>query len=153
MNGRVWTYVISRELDPQERSNLLNEGKKFVSTWTAHENQLEASFEIVGDRIILVKVNEDVNSASGCSIDKLTRFMKEIGTHFNFDPFNRLMVAFEAGSTIKTIHASQVKDLLKTGRISSETVIYNTSVSNDEELAAWRQPLKNTWLKRYLIPA
>ena len=36
------------------------------------------SFEIYKNQIIIVKVNEEVTSASGCSIDKLTHFIKQI---------------------------------------------------------------------------
>ena len=35
--------------------------------------------------------------------------------------------------------------------IPDPTVIYNTAVANATELKDWEQPLKSTWLAKYLI--
>jgi hypothetical protein len=37
-------------------------------------------------------VNEDIESASGCSIDSSVRFVKSLGAELNIDFFNRLNV-------------------------------------------------------------
>lgn len=150
MNTKVWTYVIEKDLSTQELAELLSEGKTFVSQWTAHELQLEAGFEILQGKIIVVKVDEDVNSASGCSIDKLTRFMKEVSKKFGFDPMNRLLVAVKREGAIEVVHASKIKALLQQGSVSENTTIYNTAIANESEYLQWEQPLKNTWLKKFL---
>ena len=151
MNNKVWSFTINRSLSETELKNLLYEGQKFASEWTAHEQKLEASFEILSGKIIVVKVNEDFNVASGCSIDKLTRFMKLAGASYNFEPLNRLMVAIKKEGEIEVLPSSKIKDLLQQKIISENTIVYNTSIANEAEYAQWEKPLKNTWLSKYLI--
>jgi hypothetical protein len=149
--NRVWTFIISKTLSKEELNSLNELGNKFVLGWTAHEQQLTASFEIIGDKIIVVKVNENVTEASGCSIDKLTRFIKETEKLFSIELLNRLLVAYKTNTGIEIVHSSKIKELLAENKISENTIVYNTSVSNQKEFNNWEQELKNTWLSKYLV--
>lgn len=148
--NRVWTYIISKKLNESELNDLLKTGKTFVSGWTAHENKLSADFEIFKERIVVVKVNEDIANASGCSIDKLTRFIKDSEIKFGVELLNRFLVAYRNGDHIEVVHTSQLRDLLAQRLISENTIIYNTAVASENELANWEQALKNSWLNKYL---
>jgi len=150
--NRTWTFVISKSLTEQQLQELLGAGNSFVKGWTAHDAQLSASFEVFRNRIIIVKVNEDVHAASGCSIDKLTRFIKEIEQRFEIQLMNRLLVAFEDKNGILNVSsASEIRTRLENGEVSTETLVYNTSVADEQQLQNWLQPLKNTWLNKYLV--
>lgn len=151
--NRVWTYIISKTLNAEELNQLSADGKSFVESWKAHENQLSASFEILQGKIIVVKVNEDVNNASGCSIDKLLRFVKDSEQKFNMELLNRLLVAYKNQNQIEIVHSSKIKDVLAKGSITEDTIILNTSVANEQEFNNWEQPLKDTWLNKYLVKA
>jgi hypothetical protein len=148
---RVWTFIISKTLSKEELNSLNDLGNKFVLGWTAHEQQLTASFEIIGDKIIIVKVNENVTEASGCSIDKLTRFIKETEKQFSIELLNRLLVAYKTNTGIEIVHSSKIKELLAENKISENTIVYNTSVSDQKEFNNWEQELKNTWLSKYHV--
>jgi hypothetical protein len=148
--NKVWAYSISRQLQATELNQLQELGNAFVTGWTAHENKLAASFNILHNRIILVKVNEKVASASGCSIDKLTSFVKDTELHFGIELLNRFLVAYKNGHNVEITHATKIKELLSQHIISENTIILNTSIANDLELATWEQPLKDTWLAKYL---
>ncbi|MDO9001097.1 MAG: hypothetical protein Q7W45_15135 [Bacteroidota bacterium] len=149
--NRAWTFIISKSLSRDELNSLTELGNNFVLGWTAHEKQLTASFEIFKDKIIIVKVNEDVAGASGCSIDKLTRFVKDAETKFNIELLNRLLVAYKSGEEIEIVHSSKIKELLEQNKISENTIIFNTASNNQNELNNWEQELKNTWLVKYLV--
>ncbi len=149
--NRVWTFIISKTLSKEDLNSLNDLGNKFVLGWTAHEQQLTASFEIIGDKIIVVKVNENVTEASGCSIDKLTRFIKETEKLFSIELLNRLLVAYKTNTGIEIVHSSKIKELLAENKISENTIVYNTSVSDQKEFNNWEQELKNTWLSKYLV--
>lgn len=148
--NRVWAYIISNPLSELELQQLNDAGKTFVEHWTAHENKLSASFEIIENRIVLVKVDEEATGASGCSIDKLTRFIKANEIHFGIELMNRLLVAYQKNGKLEVVHSSKIKEMLHTGGISPDTLVYNTAVANQQELTGWLQPLRNTWLNRYL---
>jgi hypothetical protein len=151
--NRIWAYVISKPLDDSGMKQLQASGTGFVESWSAHENKLAASFGIVGNRIIVVKVNEDVHGASGCSIDKLTRFVKDTEAAFGVELLNRFLVAYKGATGVEVVHSSKIKELLAQGIISENTIVYNTAAANEAELNAWEQPLKNTWLSKYLVKA
>jgi hypothetical protein len=148
--NRVWAFIISNPLSDTELEELLKAGQTFVAHWTAHEHQLTATFGIFKKRIIIVKVNEDIHGASGCSIDKLTRFIKVSETMFGIELLNRLLVAYGANGEIEVVHSGKIKELLDKNIISEDTVIFNTSVASEKDLQNWEQPLKTTWLNKYL---
>lgn len=150
---KVWAYIISSQLSDMELDQLLNAGKTFVAHWTAHEHKLKASFEIFKKRIILVTVDEEASNASGCSIDKLTRFIKVTESMFGVELLNRLLVAYKHHEDVNVAHVSQVKELLEKHIISENTIVYNTAIATEPELRDWEQPLKNTWLSKYLVKA
>jgi len=148
--NRAWTYIISKPLSDLQLDQLSTSGTTFATNWTAHENKLSASFKIFKNKIIVVTVNEDFANASGCSIDKLTRFIKESESALGIELLNRLLIAYKAGDAVEVIHSSKVKELLAENIISENTIIYNTAIANETELQNWEQPLKNTWLNKYL---
>ncbi|HOZ87880.1 MAG TPA: hypothetical protein PL029_08985 [Bacteroidia bacterium] len=148
--NRVWIFIISKKLNESDLTELLVSGRTFVSGWTAHENKLSASFEILKERIVLVRVNENVHNASGCSIDKLTRFIKESEQKFGVELLNRLLIAYQSSGGIEVVHASKIKDLLAQNLINENTIVYNTASASENDLLNWEQALKNTWLNKYL---
>lgn len=149
--NKVWAYPISKLLSEKELNDLLTTGFDFISEWTAHNKKLKASFEIFENRILLVKVDESFEIASGCSIDKLTQFIKKTELSFGIELLNRFLVACVINKKIEVIHATEIKKLLLTNVISENTFVYNTSISNQNELNGWLNEIKNTWLKRYLV--
>jgi len=148
--NRAWTYIINKLLPVNELNLITKAGTNFVTGWTAHEQKLEGSFEIYKNRIIIVKVNEEVTNASGCSIDKLTHFIKEIETQYNVELLNRLLIAYKSNDEVSIVDSSKISELLQNNSINENTIVYNTSISNQNELPDWEQPLKNTWLAKYL---
>lgn len=147
---KVWTYLSAKALTAQECEQLLAEGKRFVESWTAHEMKLDATFQIHRNRILIVSVDETAHNASGCSIDKLLRFVKEIEKQFSTELLNRLLVAVDGTSEIEVYKSAQLPELIANGKISASTPVYNTSITNEGELKNWIQPLSNTWLNKYL---
>src|SRR3954471_19503747 len=129
--NKVWTYIISRKLSAAELEELQTAGAGFVKSWTAHEVQLHASFEVYRERIIIVKVNESIHNASGCSIDKLVRFIKELEQQFKIELLNRMLVSYETAHGLEVASASQIKNLLSEKKLSPESIIYNTSAASE----------------------
>lgn len=151
MSNRIWTFTISKALSKDQLNKLEQTGREFVNQWTAHDQPLSASFSIEKERLLIVKVNESVYQASGCSIDKLTRFIKQLEQEFNVELLNRLLVPYiTPAGQIDVIPAASVKTLLQNATLTASTPVYLTSVTSEAELQNWIQPLSETWLKKYL---
>lgn len=147
---KVWTYLIDKDLSEDQLDLLKSKGLAFVQQWTAHENPLAGSFEIFKNKIIIVKVDESHHGASGCSVDKLLRFIKQCENEFQISLLNRLLVAVETNNGIKAIPSSVIREKIKNGEITDETLVYDTAVSSGSEFETWQKPLKTTWLNKYL---
>ena len=101
---------------------------------------------------MIFKVNEDKYNASGCSIDKQVRFVKELEQAFSVDLLNRLLVAYENNNQVEVVKSAQIKELLSANIISANTLVFDNTITQSSELnTKWKQPLHKTWLEKYLI--
>ena len=152
MNERIWIYTLSKELSNEQLVDFKNRCQNFVNGWTAHDVSLDASFELYQNRLLIFKVNEDKYNASGCSIDKQVRFVKELEQAFSIELLNRLLVAYENNNQVEVVKASQIKELLADNIISGNTLVFDNTITKLLELdTVWKQPLHKTWLSKYII--
>jgi hypothetical protein len=142
--------VLSKELSVSELQQLIKNCQAFVDSWTAHEQKLNASFEIYRNRILIFRVDESAYNASGCSIDKLMRFVQLQEKESGIELLNRFLVPFEINGDLKIVHSSKIKDLLNEKAINENTPVFDIAITNSEELKEWKRPLKDTWLSKYL---
>jgi len=150
---KVWIYLSNAKLENSLLNEIKKRGNDFVKTWKAHENKLSATFDVINNYFIVVKVNEAEFNASGCSIDKLLRFIKELENEFSIQLLNRLLVAYKTESGVTVVPSSEIKDLLENEAIKDTTIVYDISVSTNKEFAKWEKMLKDTWLRKYLTNA
>ena len=91
-HSRVWLYLADRKLDATEAHFLNEKLKLFLDSWAAHNKKLTCDGTLLFSQYLILAVDEDVESASGCSIDSSVRFVKSLGQELNVDFFNRLNV-------------------------------------------------------------
>ena len=151
MDERIWIYTLSKELSAEQLVDFKNRCQNFVSGWTAHDVSLDASFDLYQNRLLIFKVNEDKYNASGCSIDKQVRFVKELEQMFSIELLNRLLVAYENNNEVAVIKSSQVKELLAANTITENTLVFDNTITQSSELTTkWKQPLHKTYLAKHI---
>ena len=91
-HSRVWLYLADRKLDATEVNYVTEQMHHFLSNWSAHNKKLTCDGTLLFNQYIILAVNEDIESASGCSIDSSVRFVKSLGAELNLDFFNRIKV-------------------------------------------------------------
>ncbi|SEP38119.1 ABC transporter ATPase [Mucilaginibacter sp. AW1-7] len=145
-HSRVWIYQADKKLTDDVVQQIQQELDKFTTGWTAHNNQLKAKGEVRYNRFLILIVDESQAGASGCSIDKSVHFMQNIGQHFNINLFDRFNLAYRDGEEILSLPRHAFEDMLKQGKINTETIVYNNMVQNLTELETkWEVPFKNSW--------
>jgi hypothetical protein len=145
-HSRVWIYQADKKLTDQETLQIQQELDKFTTGWTAHNNQLKAKGEVRYNRFLVLIVDESQAGASGCSIDKSVHFMKQLEQHFNINLFDRFNLAYRDGEEILSLPRHAFEDMLKQGKINTETIVYNNMVQNLTELETkWEVSFKNSW--------
>lgn len=144
--SRLWIWQSSRILDESIKSEIAREMNVFISDWAAHGAKLFAAVEIYFDRFIVLAVDEAKASASGCSIDKMIRFMQNLDQKHNLDLFNRLKVAYRDGEEIIEVSVNEFTGLLKEGKASDDTIVFNNLIDRLDQLQTqWEVPVRKSW--------
>lgn len=144
--SRVWIYQSDRELYDDEVKQLHEILNKFASEWTAHNHQLKAKAEIRYNRFLILIVDESQAGASGCSIDKSVNFIKRLEQEFGINLLDRFNLAYRTGEKVLSAPRDEFEDLLRSGKINSNTIVYNNLVQNLEQLETkWEVPFKESW--------
>lgn len=145
-NSRVWIYQSDRELNAAETAGLQQQLNAFTREWTAHNNQLKAAAEIRYNRFIILLVDESQAGASGCSIDKSVKVMKEIEQHLGINLFDRFNLAYRDGDQVLSAPRAKFESLIAEGKITPDTIVYNNVVQTLADLETkWEVPFKNSW--------
>lgn len=145
--SKIWVYQAERALSETEISLITPLFRSFCENWTAHNNQLKASFEIIQNQFIVLAVDESLNTASGCSIDKSVAFLKSISEQLGISLFERMKMAYLKNETLSTIHYNDIQKAFEDGLINEETPFYNNNVQSlGEYRNSFLSPLKNHWL-------
>lgn len=147
----VIIYPASRPFTPKESKVITEKLYDFLATWAAHGKPLSSSFKIEKNQFIIVCVDEDVEAASGCSIDALGGVMKEIDQEFQLGLFDRMKATFIEQGEVKTMKLQDFRNGLKTGEISKEIEVYDFSKNTYVAfLSDFLLPLRRSWAGIYV---
>ncbi|MCG8309929.1 MAG: hypothetical protein MI975_21215 [Cytophagales bacterium] len=149
-NSKIWIYQSNRKFDKNERELIREKTEVFLTDWTAHGRSLLAGSEIFYDQFLIIAVNENVNEASGCSIDKSVGFIRELEHTLNVTLLERSKIAIRIDTQIRLFNFSDIKKVISEGLISEDTEVFNNAIISKGELETdWLQPAGESWLKRY----
>lgn len=147
---RTWIYQVNRMLSSTEIEIIKSALTEFCQQWAAHGQPLESNFEIRENRFVILLVNEESHAASGCSIDGSVRVMKGLQQQLGIDFFDRTQIAFYNDGQITTYSLAEVKKALADGRLSNQSLTFNTLASSKAELEQWKILVEKSWLIKYL---
>ena len=148
--ARVWIYQANRILTDQE-TGIINETlKSATDMWEAHGHALTASFKVFEHRFVVIGVDEKEELPSGCSIDKSTHWLQQIGNQLNIDFFDRSLAFLDENNTIKTVPVTKIKQAVSEEIIMPSTIIFDNQVATKAQwMKRWKTPASNSWLSRY----
>ncbi|MGH8014996.1 MAG: ABC transporter ATPase [Candidatus Zixiibacteriota bacterium] len=145
-NARVWVFQANRPLLEKEIQSIREQGQEFILKWSAHGAKLDAAFEVFHNQFIVLFVDEEQAKASGCSIDKSIRFIKQLEMEFDISLLDRNLVAYKDSGRIIIISREVFVERIRNGVLNENTIVFNTLVSTKKEfLTGWETPLKSSW--------
>ncbi|MCF8464020.1 MAG: ABC transporter ATPase [Flavobacteriales bacterium] len=146
-NSRTWVYQASRNLTNAEASELKQLASGFAAEWKSHGAPLKAAADVLYNRFLVMMVDEDAGSASGCSIDSSVQQIRSIQQKLNINLLDRMDLAYlNSEVEVETVHASKVSDAYEHGALNEETTVFNNMVTSKTELESnWRIPLVKSW--------
>jgi len=150
-NAKVWIYQSDSNLSSKDVELIEKEVKLFLNNWSSHNKEIESSYEIRYNRFLIIGLNEDINSASGCSIDKSVNFIKNLQSILKVNFLNRLDVAYKIGNEINSISLLEFQNMIRENKLSKDSIVYNNMIDTKKlYLNNWETTIENSWHKKYL---
>jgi len=150
-NAKVWIYQSDRNLSNIDIELIEREVKLFLNNWSSHNKEIESSFEIRYNRFLIIGLNENINSASGCSIDKSLNFIKDLQSLLKVNFLNRLDVAYKIGNEINSISLSEFQTMIREKKLSKDSIVYNNMIDSKQSyINNWETKIENSWHKKFL---
>lgn len=91
-SSRIWLHLANRKLVASEEQFLKEQLTVFLDSWSAHGKRLQCNATLLYSQYLIFSVDENIESASGCSIDSSVHFAKRMGSELGIDFFKRLEV-------------------------------------------------------------
>ena len=151
LNSRVWVYSSNRKFIQKEIISIRKDLENFLSNWTSHNQNLETGFELRYDRFIIIAVNQEINNASGCSIDNCVRFIKKLENKYEVDLLDKMNVFYKQDKHLYHKKLNEFISMYKNNSVSLNTVVFNNLVNTvGEYKLKWEVPVKESWHNRFM---
>ena len=149
--ARVWIYQAERTLTDNETDSIKAKAAEFVTRWAAHGEKLIGAIEVFHLRFIFVFVDEERVEASGCSIDSMFRFIRSLEADLGVKLLDSMAVTFRQGDRFVTCNRQDFKNMLDSGEIDADTIVFNNLVRTKREFeTGWEIPLRESWHARLM---
>ena len=102
-SSRIWLHLANRKLVASEEQFLKEELTLFLDSWSAHGKRLQCNATLLFSQYLIFSVDENIESASGCSIDSSVHFVKRMGSELGIDFFMRLEVLVIDGNDTRLL--------------------------------------------------
>jgi len=149
--SRVWIYQANRSFSKEELLQLENQLCTFIEAWTAHGKDLQAGYKLVYKRFIVIALNQNLNNATGCSIDASVKFIQQLEQQYNVDLMDKMNVSYKQGEFIAYKSLLDFKKMAKNNSVSKNTIVFNNLVANIAEFNEnWEVPASDSWHSRFM---
>ena len=102
-SSRIWLHLANRKLVASEEQFLKEELTVFLDSWSAHGKRLQCNATLLFSQYLIFSVDENIESASGCSIDSSVHFAKRMGSELGIDFFTRMEVLVVEGNETRLL--------------------------------------------------
>ena len=149
--SRVWIYQANRSFSASELEEIKFKLDTFVENWSSHGEGLQAGYEIKYKRFIVLALDQEVNAATGCSIDDSVSFIQQLEKDYQVDLLDKMNVSYKQGDFVAYKPLSDFRKMAKDKAVSKNTIVFNNLVTNIAEFKEnWEVPASESWHNRFL---
>ena len=149
--SKIWIYQANRSFTDNEIEEIKSRLDVFIENWTAHGSDLQSGYEVKYKRFIVIALNQNLNMATGCSIDASVHFIQQLEKDYNVDLMDKMNVSYKQGEFIAYKTLVDFKKMAKQRAVSKHTIVFNNLVANKAEyLENWEVPASESWHNRFL---
>lgn len=144
--SKVWIYQSNRQFTTQEADEVMQKLTDFTNQWKAHGHQLKAKALMPYNFFIVLVVDQNEASATGCSIDSSVRIIKEIENTYGVDLFNRFNMAYKIDNEVHVVSKEDFETLISIKKIGPQTIVFNNLVQTLVDFEQkWEVPIAESW--------
>lgn len=148
--SRIWIYQSNRKFSDLEFAEIDSALRQFIENWAAHGTSLESSFELKYNRFIILAVNQEVQAATGCSIDASVQLIQELEKKYAVDLLDKMNVTFKLGDHIAHKSLIDFKKMAKDKAVTENTIVFNNLINTISEYnESWEVPAMDSWHSRF----
>jgi hypothetical protein len=128
---------------------------EFLSAWSAHGAPLRSGRELSERRFLLVGVDVDAESPSGCSIDALVNRLRALGESLGVVLIDHASVWFRDQGAVRTASRAEFRKLAAEGKVDADVAVFDTTLTRVDQLRAGglERPASATWHGRTFFQA
>mgnify|MGYP000851072949 FL=1 len=150
LESKIWIYQSNRKFSDQECAEIETDLQAFLQNWSAHGTALEASYQLKYNRFIIIAVNQEVQNATGCSIDASVQFIQNLEKKYDVDLLDKMNVTFKLGEHIAHKSLLDFKKMAKDKAVTEKTIVFNNLVNTIEDWNTnWEVPASESWHSRF----
>jgi hypothetical protein len=148
--SKIWIYQSNRKFSDDEIAEIETALQVFLENWAAHGTSLESSYQLKYNRFIILAVNQEVQNATGCSIDASVEFIQSLEKKYNVDLLDKMNVTFKLGEHIAHKPLIDFKKMVKDKAVTENTIVFNNLINTIEEFNdSWEVPVLDSWHSRF----
>lgn len=148
--SKIWIYQSNRKFSDDEMTEIEMALQVFLQNWAAHGTSLESSYQLKYNRFIILAVNQEIQNATGCSIDASVAFIQSLEKKYNVDLLDKMNVTFKLGEHIAHKPLIDFKKMVKDKAVTENTIVFNNLINTIEEFnESWEVPALDSWHSRF----
>lgn len=149
--SKVWIYQANRSFSDIELEEIKEKLTVFISNWAAHGTDLQAGFDIKYKRFIILAVDQDVQAATGCSVDSSVHFIQQLEKEYNVDLMDKMNVSYKQGEYVAYKTLTDFRKMAKDKAVSKNTIVFNNLVTTIGDFNEnWEVPASESWHNRFI---
>jgi len=149
--SRVWIYQANRSFTESELEEISKKLDVFIENWTAHGGDLKAGYCIKYKRFITIALDQNMNQATGCSIDSSVVFIQQLEKDYQVDLLDKMNVSYKQGEFVAYKTLTDFRKMAKQKAVSKKTIVFNNLVTNIAEFNEnWEVPASESWHSRFI---
>ncbi len=151
MQQFTWIFSLLQPVGPEIAQRLEQDFEAFQAQWKSHGTPVGGLIRLLHDRFVVIQAKDDEDRPSGCSIDSLRRGVTAILEQRGLGRADGGEVFYrnEQGD-IEMVHFQKISQLVESGALCADSLVFDHSMNNTDDLSNWEVAMKHTWMKRYL---
>lgn len=148
----IWIFQLAQAIEPSAETKLKSELDQLMAGWKAHGSPVPGRSEIRHKRFVIVRA--EPGSTSGCSIDSMTHGVEALLGQAGVQvlPASDILYRDQDGN-IAGIDFREVGKAIGEGIMGPDTLIFDMSLGQTQDLDRFEIRLADSWLKRFLVKA